>query len=220
VPAAKAANKQTRATATLPSRRSAEEGAETTSDRIVDAAARCFARWGMARTRMEDVAAEIGMARPHLYRHFASKDALIHAVILRGLRHHHGELSARFPLEGPADAIILGSLVSGLLETGDYIYTGPIVEGAKITAEQLATSEEILAELRSYWVPVLEYADSRDELRAGIDISEAARWLTLMQFRWVALPALVPNRRDLERELRAFVLPALCPPKRGRSGRS
>lgn len=188
----------------------AVDNSESAADRIIDAATRCFARWGISRTRMEDVAAEAGMARPHLYRHFAGKDALIHAVLLEGMRHHHSELSARFPLAGPAADVILGSLVSGIVDAGDYVYTEPFVKGAQVTAEQFASSEEMLGEMREHWEPVLEYAAERGELREGVDVVAAARWLTYVQFRYLALPAMIPDRRELEAELRAFVLPALC----------
>src|SRR5438445_623657 len=84
---------------------------------IVDAAARCFARWGIPRTRVEDIAIEVGIARPHIYRHFASKDAIVHAVVLRQIRHHHRRLSERFPHQGPAADLIIGSLLTGVHET-------------------------------------------------------------------------------------------------------
>jgi AcrR family transcriptional regulator len=53
--------------------------AETPSDRhtrILDAAQSCFARSGIHRTTMQDVATEAGMSPGNLYRYFPSKDAL------------------------------------------------------------------------------------------------------------------------------------------------
>lgn len=49
--------------------------------RILDAAATVFARYGYRRASMDAVAAEAGLSRQGLYRHFAAKDALFAAVV-------------------------------------------------------------------------------------------------------------------------------------------
>jgi AcrR family transcriptional regulator len=63
----------TQNTATLPAE--PELGRDRTA-RILDAAERCFARSGIHRTTMQDVAAEAGMSPGNLYRYFRSKDTL------------------------------------------------------------------------------------------------------------------------------------------------
>jgi AcrR family transcriptional regulator len=50
--------------------------------RILQAAVRQCQEVGLRRTTMEDVARRAGLGRATLYRHFASKDALVQAVIL------------------------------------------------------------------------------------------------------------------------------------------
>lgn len=178
---------------------------------IVGAAARCFSRWGIPRTRVEDIAVETGIARPHIYRYFASKDAIVHAVVLRQIRHHHRRLAERFPHKGPAADLIIGSLISGIRETVadpdmDFLVGA---ESANLTAASLTSSPEVLAELRTHWEPLLKYARRRGELRDGVNIDSAARWLVFLQFSYLALPALVPPTEELHAELKAFVLPAL-----------
>ncbi len=50
-------------------------------ERIVDGALRCIARWGLAKTTVEDVAREAGCSRATLYRAFpGGKDAILAAV--------------------------------------------------------------------------------------------------------------------------------------------
>ena len=48
---------------------------------ILRAASRAFARGGFAATSMDDVAAEAGITRLIVYRHFASKEVLYRAVL-------------------------------------------------------------------------------------------------------------------------------------------
>lgn len=178
---------------------------------IVEAAVRCFDRWGIPRTRVEDIAVEVGIARPHIYRYFASKDAIVHAVVMRQIRRHHRRLAERFPLEGPSAELIIGSLVSGILDTASDPEMDFLIRpgSSHVTAQSLTSSPDVLAELRTHWTPLLEYARDRGELRPGVEIAAAARWLVFLQFSYLALPDLVPPPAELEAELKAFVLPAL-----------
>ncbi len=48
---------------------------------IVEAAARVFARYGIGKTTMGDIAAEAGVARQTLYNAFDGKDAVLRAVV-------------------------------------------------------------------------------------------------------------------------------------------
>jgi aryl-alcohol dehydrogenase-like predicted oxidoreductase len=77
-------------------------------DRIAGAAARCFARWGYIRTRMEDIAREAGIARPALYRYYAGKEALLLEVLVR-----HIEQLARQKQCTPAQLALAWLLARG-----------------------------------------------------------------------------------------------------------
>lgn len=49
--------------------------------RLLEAAARCFAKKGFRSTTVDEIAAEAGMSRPLLYKHYDGKEALIDAVL-------------------------------------------------------------------------------------------------------------------------------------------
>ena len=54
-----------------------------TSDRILEAAEREFARHGFEATRLEDIATRVGLTRPSVLHRFGSKEALYAAVVER-----------------------------------------------------------------------------------------------------------------------------------------
>src|ERR1700749_3942681 len=72
-------------------RRSADQLAAPTSkddarDRILAAAEHCIDRHGIRKTTMDDVASEVGLSRPSVYRYFADRDDLLIELIARHAR--------------------------------------------------------------------------------------------------------------------------------------
>jgi AcrR family transcriptional regulator len=77
-------------------------------EQILDAATEAFARSGFAATSLEDIAAEAGVARMILYRHFDSKSELYQAVLDRMCARLEAHLEE--PVGGFTDASIDGLL--------------------------------------------------------------------------------------------------------------
>jgi AcrR family transcriptional regulator len=55
----------------------------STEERLLNAALRCFARYGYARASMTDIADEAGLSRTILYKHYKSREAAFRALSIR-----------------------------------------------------------------------------------------------------------------------------------------
>src|SRR5271156_5312187 len=66
-----------------PSQRIAPTSTDDARERILAAAERCIDRHGIRKTTMDDVASEVGLSRPGVYRYFADRDDLLIELITR-----------------------------------------------------------------------------------------------------------------------------------------
>lgn len=79
-----------------------------TRARIADIAVSLFLRRGFAETTMDDIAAETGVSRRTVYRHFPSKDDLVFEQPERWLQRFNAEVSKREPNESIHDLCCRG----------------------------------------------------------------------------------------------------------------
>ncbi|MEZ5213283.1 TetR/AcrR family transcriptional regulator [Gordonia sp. (in: high G+C Gram-positive bacteria)] len=85
-------------------------------DEILDAAAALFAARGYEGTGMDDIGAAVGITGPSVYKHFASKDAILVAISQRSsLRLQADALAASARTDRPAE--LLGLLVDSYVQT-------------------------------------------------------------------------------------------------------
>jgi AcrR family transcriptional regulator len=84
-------------------------------ERIVDATLACIARWGTAKTTLDDVARQAGCSRATVYRLFpGGKDALFETVVNTELRRFFGGLALRLAgAETLEDLLVIGLTEAG-----------------------------------------------------------------------------------------------------------
>jgi AcrR family transcriptional regulator len=87
-------------------------------ERILIAAPRCIARWGLAKTTLDDLAREAGCSRASIYRHFpGGKDQVLVATLVR----EEGRLFADLAPEFEAAESLEDLLVTGLVGAARFI---------------------------------------------------------------------------------------------------
>jgi AcrR family transcriptional regulator len=181
-------------------------------ERILAAAERCIDRHGIRKTTMDDVASEVGLSRPSVYRYFADRDDLLVELVTR----HARALIDRTHKSTSRQSGLPDRIVEGLLYIADHARHDPLTshvldpDGTNLGRRMIAsgTSEMIRAEL---WDPYLDAAVADDELPPGLPRSDVH--LFLGSLTKSVMRGLADGDGDLKRYrsiLRRFVAPAFA----------
>ncbi|WP_258341256.1 TetR/AcrR family transcriptional regulator [Saccharopolyspora gregorii] len=101
-----------------------QRGGSSRRRQLLSAATRLFAERGYAAVTTEEIGAEVGIAGPSVYNHFASKQELLDAVITRGsawLEIDLGRTLVRRPDAAEALRALLWSYITFALDHGGFI---------------------------------------------------------------------------------------------------
>lgn len=146
-------------------------------EQILDAATRAFARAGFAATSLDQVAAEAGITRVILYRHFDSKADMYRAVLDRACMH----LAERVGTHDFDDNAI-PSLVRAAAEDPDgfrllFRYAAREPEFRDLTDTLTAASTEIAQRNLAKQLPTGRWTDWAARLIPAVTIEAVIAWL-------------------------------------------
>lgn len=179
-------------------------------DRILAGAERCIVRHGIRKTTMEDIASEVGMSRPGVYRYFSDRDDLLIELITR----HARMLRDRAHKVMSRQATLHDQIVEGLLFAASEAVVDPVMRYI-VDPESSSIGQRVIesrnSELLSaeFFDPFLDVAYVNNELPRDLPRSDVYLWLSsvgLMVMRGLKHGDVDPARyRSI---LRRFVAPA------------
>jgi AcrR family transcriptional regulator len=195
-----------------PSRPTAPTSTDDARERILAAAERCIDRHGIRKTTMDDVACEVGLSRPNVYRYFADRDDLLIELITR----HARALLARARKSISRQGSLADQIVEQVLYTADQGRRDPLTghvidpDGTSLGRRMIAsgTSEMCRAEM---WDPLLDAAVANNELPPGLPRADIHLWLS--NVTKMVMRGLEEGDGDVRRYrsiLRRFVAPAFA----------
>lgn len=159
------------------------DNADTARAQILAAADEAVERFGVAKTTIDDVAREIGVSRPTIYRYFRDRDTLITALIEARSRRLFEDTQAYVADRNSfADQVVDGLLylvdrgrldpAIRLIVSPEHVDRGRALEGSSELAARLTFE---------MWAPLLAAARKRGEIRDGITDAEICKWITLVE---------------------------------------
>jgi len=156
----------------------------TVRERILEAGYTCVARYGLAKTTVEDVARASGLSRATLYRYFpGGRDQLLRDVIAWETGRFFGRLA-----EAVAGAPDFPSLLEEALmfahraiEEHEVLQKVLQTEPERLLPQLTVESERILVFIRRFLIPYLE----REQLREGVDPEQGADYVARMLLSFI-----------------------------------
>jgi len=179
--------------------------------RIVDATTRCIARWGVAKTTLDDVAREASCSRATVYRLFpGGKDAVLEATVRAQLARFYRGLAER--LDGAGDDLE-DLLVAGAVHTSQQIAGNRALQfvlahepGMILPLIAFNRMDRVLRAVSEFAAPYLAPHVGAEEA------PRMAEWVARIVLSYMLSPADEVDVRDEEsvrRLVRTFVLPGL-----------
>ena len=168
-----------------------DPGGSDAEERIVEAAVRCLRRLGIQKTSVRDVALAAGLSRGTVYRYHADRAALVEAALTR--------IAADFVRSSEPSVRRRRTLAAQVGEAAVFIVSHagdpdltiatPGEEG-HVLAVLLTTQARPLVEAWvRFWAPFLAAAESRGEVRSGLDPRQAGEWIIRVLISFAILPS-------------------------------
>jgi AcrR family transcriptional regulator len=184
------------------------------AERILDAASRCFSRYGFQKTAMEDIASEAGMSRRSLYRSFPDKLTLLREVNSR----RAGVFLEDIKRSTSAISGLSAQIEEVVRLTNRFVHEDPLTAAMhRADPDALARAvttgaRELLETSMAAIIPLIARARDSGEIRSDIDVRRAAEWMTRVVFSLVATPSVTFDQDDPAQTsafVREFLLPGL-----------
>ena len=184
---------------------------ERHEERILDAALVCIARWGLAKTGLDDVAREAGVSRATVYRAFpGGKDAVVEAVARTELARFFAAVGSRLAAAPTLEDL----LVAGMAEAGTRIAThGALRALVSFEPEEILPllaferMDRVLAVCTAFAAPHLTRFLGPD---TAARVAEWATRVVVSYSSWPSVDVDLTDEDSVRRLVRQFFLPALA----------
>jgi AcrR family transcriptional regulator len=180
-------------------------------EQIITAALTCFRKYGLRKTTMADIADEASIRRPHLYRYFDSKEALIVSALVDATRKLNEQRLATIALTGSIAPILTEALmvIQERLFSDDLLGGVLSDDGANDVTLLLQRDPGFIEVQGHWWGRVLEYGRSRHEIRDDLSNVEIVQWFLFSQVAIRERSAVFGDLDSVRAHLSRFVIPAV-----------
>lgn len=189
----------------------ADVGPAPVERRILDAALRCLARWGVAKTGLDDIAREAAVSRATAYRAFpGGKDTVVAAVVADQIDRFGAELSERLRAEDQLEGLlVVGLTFAARALAGHEALQFLLAHEPDQLLPHISFGrfDEVLATASQLVEPHLtRFLGDEAALRTG-------EWLTRLVISYAITPSSsydLTDEADAGRLVRSYVLPGLA----------
>jgi AcrR family transcriptional regulator len=182
----------------------------TQEQRVIDAALRCIARWGVGKTTLDDVARQASCSRATIYRLFpGGKDALLEAITRRELDRFFSGLAQRFDDARDLEDMLVGGMVyASRALAGHEALQFVLAYEPEVVLPKVAFhhADRVLTAITAFAAPYLAPHVGDGEA------PRVAEWVARLVLTYTLAPADdvdVGDEESARRLVRTFVLPGI-----------
>jgi AcrR family transcriptional regulator len=180
-------------------------------ERIVAAAERCFAQYGVGKTTLEDVAAIAGTSRATVYRCFpGGRDEIILAALLSSAQEFLPQIPSRLRSARSVGDAIVELVVSAVTWVRSEPWREALLATPLSRALVSADAAAPYAVCAAFIAPYFEQAKASGLVRPQVTLNDAVEYVVRMIHSILVVPGHQErNDAQLRRYVRTFVVPAL-----------
>ena len=184
---------------------------------VLEAARKQFLHYGVSRTKMADIAGELGIPRQTVYEFVSSRDDLVDAVLVARIKEIAEELKPT-GAESFASALVETSVAAVNRARNDHelmniVTTGPMERVQAIVTGPNAEIHKVVGDLLG---PILDHGAETGQLRADQSREDVIDWVRIV---YLALITQTGLSAEAERRVVAnFLLPSLMFAPDGKRG--
>lgn len=179
--------------------------ADEARNRLIDAAEVCFARYGVPKTTLEDIASTAGVSRATVYRYFdGGRDEIILGVLLREVHTFLDSLTRVVQRETDFSSAIVEGVIHTVSKVTQNTHLALLFapEVAGETSAIAGASSALFDVTTDFLSPFFEAARANGQLRDGVRADTAAEFVLRIILSLLTVPG--PASLDQARQ-REFV---------------
>ena len=185
---------------------------QSTQNKVLDAALRCYERDGLNHVNMQEIAAEASIGRTTLYRHFSNQEEVLAQVARRDILKMVDSIQACLDQQNCLE----DKIVEGLMFCIDSFSNSPVLslllqpESVNLLIELGINTEAMNQTGAELTHPIYAEAQQSGRLRSNISLTDFVEWVTRILISFQASPGKFQNKPDALREfLHKLLVPSL-----------
>jgi AcrR family transcriptional regulator len=186
-------------------------------ERVLEGTYACVARFGMAKTTLDDVAKESGVSRATIYRLFpGGKDQLLRETVGWEMNRFFVRLAERVYEASDFASLLEEGLVfahRSLMEH-EVLQKVLVTEPERLLPLLTVEQDRVLGFIRAFLLPYLEREEREGRLRAGLDLERAGDYVARMVLSLIGSPGRwdMDDRAEVRRLVREELLGGILAP--------
>lgn len=149
--------------------------------RILTGARACFARLGIDKATIVDIADAADYSRPVIYKHFSDKADIVDCVCLEEMQALQAELTLRIARDRPYAEQLTAAIFEAVVIAKGNIYIQRFMEDREAWVRSQTQIGKVHVWVRDRWTSFLARGQNQGILAADIDIDETVTWISMVQ---------------------------------------